>query len=863
MAYQPKSYRKFVATTATAAMVASAVAPVVSAAAGFTDVASQYKDAVDFLVSAGVKGKSETKFGVYDEITRLDAAVILAKVLKLDVDNAKDAGFTDVPKDRAKYVNALVDAGVLNGKAAGKFGAYDKLTRAEMAKIIANAYKLKGDDVTLPFTDVNDTWAPYVKALYKNGITKGKSETKFGANDNITRGDFAVFVYRAANVDVAPQVVSVSAINGKQIEIKFNKPVDKSALLDTASNFTGYTLKANKLELAAVDGANANAISLTPMASLSSDGKTLTIYAASGEAFNGKYTVTVKKNSIALKDDATKFIADSTSTVTVNDTTRPSVKEVKYVTNSKVRVYFTEPLEVAAPGTVTVDTNDTTVPTLTSNPVVDGQDYLEFNISTLPANKDVELTIKDLVDFSGNVQAVNPAKVTVKKDTTDNVNPTVVSVTPTSDTTFDVKFSEEVDATTVQPADFEVNDVAVSSVTQDETDPTLFHVTHGSPISGLAKVEVLNTIADKSGNPLTPYTNNAVNFGVDAVAPKVVSTKVERINGTEYLVVTYDEYVRLNAASTDKEVTNISYVKDLVTNTLADVDLDGGSGNYALYKPDANGKSKSIQIKLSAITGTVTDADFTAKLAPGIVEDLYGNDSAAYDVTFKRTSDYTAGATQDVTAVFAYGDTLPSPLSGTVTNPNEIYVQFTKKLDASALVTSNYTVEGATVTKAEIVSNTGNLNENIVKLTLAPDSVKTTTLRYVTIKNVGTPNGNALTEKSLAKTIRENVRPTLVKAELVAGTTDKIKLTFSENLANASVTEGTPVADFDVIIGGTTVAGVTEALDASDAKVVVLDLGKKLNATELSSTITVKATTNFDVADSTGLTAQFTSVNVK
>ncbi|GAJ39301.1 S-layer homology domain-containing protein [Saccharococcus caldoxylosilyticus] len=232
MAYQPKSYRKFVATTATAAMVASAVAPVVSAAAGFTDVASQYKDAVDFLVSAGVKGKSETKFGVYDEITRLDAAVILAKVLKLDVDNAKDAGFTDVPKDRAKYVNALVDAGVLNGKAAGKFGAYDKLTRAEMAKIIANAYKLKGDDVTLPFTDVNDTWAPYVKALYKNGITKGKSETKFGANDNITRGDFAVFVYRAANVDVAPQVVSVSAINAKTLEVKFNKAVD-----DTKAKF--------------------------------------------------------------------------------------------------------------------------------------------------------------------------------------------------------------------------------------------------------------------------------------------------------------------------------------------------------------------------------------------------------------------------------------------------------------------------------------------------------------------------------------------------------------------------------------------------------------------------------------------------
>nr|CAA66724.1 sbsB [Geobacillus stearothermophilus] len=225
MAYQPKSYRKFVATTATAAMVASAVAPVVSAAS-FTDVAPQYKDAIDFLVSTGAtKGKTETKFGVYDEITRLDAAVILARVLKLDVDNAKDAGFTDVPKDRAKYVNALVEAGVLNGKAPGKFGAYDPLTRVEMAKIIANRYKLKADDVKLPFTDVNDTWAPYVKALYKYEVTKGKTPTSFGAYQNITRGDFAQFVYRAVNINAVPEIVEVTAVNSTTVKVTFNTQI--------------------------------------------------------------------------------------------------------------------------------------------------------------------------------------------------------------------------------------------------------------------------------------------------------------------------------------------------------------------------------------------------------------------------------------------------------------------------------------------------------------------------------------------------------------------------------------------------------------------------------------------------------------
>lgn len=236
MAYQPKSYRKFAATTATAAMVASAVAPVASLAAGFTDVAPQYKEAVDFLVSTGAtNGKTETQFGVYEEITRLDAAVILAKLLKLDVDNAKDAGFTDVPKDRAKYVNALVEAGVLNGKGDGKFGAYDKLTRVQMAKIVANAYKLeKQNDSALPFTDVNATWAPFVKALYDNGVTSGKTPTSFGAYQNITRGDFARFVFKAANLNVAPAVVSVSAINSTQAVVTFDKEIGEA----TATNFT-------------------------------------------------------------------------------------------------------------------------------------------------------------------------------------------------------------------------------------------------------------------------------------------------------------------------------------------------------------------------------------------------------------------------------------------------------------------------------------------------------------------------------------------------------------------------------------------------------------------------------------------------
>ena len=65
-----------------------------------------------------------------------------------------------------------------------------------MAIIIARAYHLKGE-ADVPFVDVNNRYLEYVKALIANGITQGKSETLFGTDQQITRGEFALFIYRS------------------------------------------------------------------------------------------------------------------------------------------------------------------------------------------------------------------------------------------------------------------------------------------------------------------------------------------------------------------------------------------------------------------------------------------------------------------------------------------------------------------------------------------------------------------------------------------------------------------------------------------------------------------------------------------
>ena len=54
MANQPKKYKKFVATAATATLVASAIVPVASAAS-LSDIAGNtHEDAINALVEAGI-----------------------------------------------------------------------------------------------------------------------------------------------------------------------------------------------------------------------------------------------------------------------------------------------------------------------------------------------------------------------------------------------------------------------------------------------------------------------------------------------------------------------------------------------------------------------------------------------------------------------------------------------------------------------------------------------------------------------------------------------------------------------------------------------------------------------------------------
>ncbi|WP_186667829.1 S-layer homology domain-containing protein [Sporosarcina sp. BP05] len=229
MAHQPNSYKKFVASAATATLVATALIPAASAAEtkSFTDVSKNYKEAVDYLVANKIAGgTTDTTFGTTQNISRGDAAVMIANALKLDTANAKDAGFQDVNARVAGAVNAIVAEGIASGKTSTSFDPAAYITRQEMAKMLANAYKLTAKE-NASFKDVNSNWIGYVSALKENGITLGKTETTFAPTANLSRGEFALFVFRA---EVPTQeiagAISLTATSSKTLKVQFDKMVD-------------------------------------------------------------------------------------------------------------------------------------------------------------------------------------------------------------------------------------------------------------------------------------------------------------------------------------------------------------------------------------------------------------------------------------------------------------------------------------------------------------------------------------------------------------------------------------------------------------------------------------------------------------
>ena len=111
------------------------------------------------------------------------------------------ASYADVDSaDNVEAIEVMQAVGVMVGDTNGNFNPDQKVTRGEMAVVMANLLNLKVEDfigAKTPFTDVPEWATAYVAACYADGITAGISATEYGFNYEVTTAQAALMMMKA------------------------------------------------------------------------------------------------------------------------------------------------------------------------------------------------------------------------------------------------------------------------------------------------------------------------------------------------------------------------------------------------------------------------------------------------------------------------------------------------------------------------------------------------------------------------------------------------------------------------------------------------------------------------------------------
>lgn len=617
------------------------------------------------------------------------------------------------------------------------------------------------------------------------------------------------------------KVTSVTAINGKTVEVKFSQAVKKSTVVNSGKlvnvSFTSLETPAKTITSASAD------------AELSEDGKTLTITAQTSEVFEGRYQVKAENVETTKSEKLPKY--DEIINLG-KDTVAPSIVSATKVNATTTKVTFSEAVTVAAnsityklaDGTV-VPASDVTVNSLTGKEIT-------FTVATGKyVGKTINATIVGAVDAAGNLLAPNPSTFSMQVGDKDGVAPTVTSVKSLAANKLEVVFSEEVqgfattDASTAA-ANFTLTGGTVAPVTatkieQDTTDKKKYVVTlNGSAItspatSALGDAKVIKTnITDLSGEPMAADYNSIVTVTADTTAPTLVSSSVVTEAGIKYLELVFSESMDASAPIAISG-TATSY-KDFVTTTgaLTLGTLSQGASDKVVRVALADTKFAGVALD----AGTKYDFKVTAK------------DANAVETTSPIAVSFTNEAVASTNKPVIENVTANVIAPGNVTN-NTIDLVFDRELDgASATNAANYTIAGVTVKSATLAAVSG--GKQTVTLTL--DTNELTGNRAITVANVKSKAGIVMDTFSGLVNLTENVKPE-VKSAKVTGT-KTIEVTFSE------VIDGFADADdFVIKAGATTLAyGTTANTLSTDGTKLTITLDSALTAAQLAETITLE-----------------------
>ncbi|MEB9909155.1 S-layer homology domain-containing protein [Bacillus anthracis] len=173
----------------------------------FPDVPAWADKSVNYLVDKKVlSGYPDGTFGSSDSLDRAAAATIMTKALGIQVDFDAKPSFTDSQNHWATpYIAAAEKAGIIKGEGNGIFNPSGKVTRAAMAAMLVNAYKLQdttNSNGQITFDDLKGHWGEkHANILIQTEISKGTEDgNNWSPNRPITRAEAAQFLAKSDQI---------------------------------------------------------------------------------------------------------------------------------------------------------------------------------------------------------------------------------------------------------------------------------------------------------------------------------------------------------------------------------------------------------------------------------------------------------------------------------------------------------------------------------------------------------------------------------------------------------------------------------------------------------------------------------------
>ncbi|MDR4985991.1 S-layer homology domain-containing protein [Bacillus cereus] len=799
------SYKKLIAGTMTAAMVAGVVSPVAAAGKSFPDVdpGSWSAEYIDYLVAKkAIEGKPDGTFAPAEAIDRASAAKIMAITLGLKVEDGAKPTFKDAQDSwAAKYIAAVEKAGVIQGDETGKFNPNNQINRASMATMIVKAYNLESKvsgDLETKFPDLKDHWGEKAaNILVALDITNGTGNG-WEPDKSVTRAEAAKFI---AKTDMQygqkeeAKVESIKAINAKEIEVKLGATVKEE---DVAKATFTISQGDNPVKVAAKIGEDKKSVILT-------------LEDAAMLKNNNAYVVTVD----GLKTAEGKEIPKALEVIFFNDEVAPTVSTVS-TPDGDVKVVFSEKLSKEA---VTIVINGKK---FTATPVDNTVTLPKADVASVVKNGEAfNVIVTGAKDLVGNTMEMYEGKATykVEKDVTaPEVKDVKVKEITKGNATLEVTFSEEMTNENLGNVTVKKGkETLVATISADAQDKTK------------AVVEVKDVLkADETATNLTVefvgYKDVANNVGQkvskevkvtkDVVAPnfvKAVAEKEQNLAAT----FTFDKEVNAETAQFDKKVVRI-----INQDTSEDV-----TEKVTATKVEDNKK---------AITLTFPAAgNYKVSASKGFIQDTAGNNSAAF------TADVKVDKKKDEEVVVV--DKVAPKVTNKAFNKaeNTITVKFDKVVKGgqgadSAANVNNYTLAGAKLPEGTLITLSG--DTATIELPKTFTFEKSETVKF-TVSNVANASGVKMGTTNLLLDVKDTKAPEFKSAKVTNVEKQEVTLTFSE-----AVTVDATDLVFDLNGVPFTVAEESaKAAKETASKEVVLKLETAENVNFATGTLTLKA----------------------